>query len=84
MWQINFLSVSNLKNNGSDLRQLKIEFRKIYLMGITMERRIRCQFHQHFLRPFFADILAPKNCKAAQSAFVRNFATKMHLRTKNV
>ncbi len=25
---------------------------------------IRCQFHQHFMSAFFANIFAPKNCKA--------------------
>jgi hypothetical protein len=28
---------------------------------------IRCQFHQHFMRAFFDNILAPKNCKAKQN-----------------
>jgi len=40
--------------------------------GCSVENRsnlkqVRCQFHQHFTRDFFNDILAPKNCKAKRN-----------------
>jgi hypothetical protein len=43
-----------------------------------------CQFHQHFLNAFFANILAPKITKLGEALSNEILAQKMSFCTKNM
>jgi len=57
--------------------------RTVHLLDRVVVQSFRCQFHQHFMNAFCADILAAKNYaernlrKSAQFAFVQKLVLKM-------